>query len=47
VSLAGASGSQAVVAITAAPAVDTAPFVTLVATRVIQAAGGQVRVLGA
>lgn len=47
VSLAGASGSQAVVAITAAPAVDTAPFVSLVATRVIQAANGQVRVLGA
>lgn len=47
VSLAGASGSQAVVAITAAPAVDTAPFVSLVATRVIQASNGQVRVLGA
>lgn len=47
VSLAGASGSQCVVAITAAPAVDTAPFVSLVATRVIQAANGQVRVLGA
>jgi len=47
VSLAGASGSQAVVAITAAPAVDTAPFVSLVALRVIQAANGQVRVLGA
>lgn len=47
VSLAGASGSQAVVAITAAPAVDTAPFVTLVATRVIQAQNGSVRVLGA
>lgn len=47
VSLAGASGSQAVVAVTAAPAVDTAPFVSLVALRVIQAANGQVRVLGA
>lgn len=47
VSLAGASGSQCVVAITAAPAVDTAPFVTLVATRVIQAANGAVRILGA
>ena len=47
VSLAGASGSQAVLAITAAPAVDTAPFVTLVATRVISASNGQVRVLGA
>lgn len=47
VSLAGASGSQAVLAITAAPAVETAPFVSLVALRVIQAAGGQVRVLGA
>lgn len=47
VSLAGASGSQAVVAITAAPAVDTAPFVSLVALRVIQATNGQVRVLGA
>ena len=47
VSLSGASGSQATVAITAAPAVDTAPFVTLVALRVIQAANGQVRVLGA
>jgi hypothetical protein len=47
VSLAGASGSQAVVAVTAAPAVDTAPFVSLVAIRVIQAANGQVRVLGA
>lgn len=47
ISLAGASGSQAVVAVTAAPAVDTAPFVSLVATRVIQAANGQVRVLGA
>jgi hypothetical protein len=47
VSLAGASGSQAVVAITAAPAADTAPFVSLVALRVIQAANGQVRVLGA
>lgn len=47
VSLAGASGSQAVVAITAAPAVDTAPFVSLVATRVIQANNGQVRVIGA
>lgn len=47
VSLAGASGSQAVVAVTAAPVVDTAPFVSLVATRVIQAANGQVRVLGA
>lgn len=47
VSLAGASGSQAVLAITAAPAVDTAPFVSLVALRVIQASNGQVRVLGA
>ena len=47
VSLAGASGSQMVVAITAAPAVDTAPFVSMVATRVIQAANGQVRILGA
>lgn len=47
VSLAGASGSQAVVAVTAAPAVDTAPFVSLVATRVIQASNGQVRVIGA
>lgn len=47
VSLAGASGSQMVVAITSAPAVDTAPFVSMVATRVIQAANGQVRVLGA
>lgn len=47
ISLAGSSGSQAVLAITAAPAVDTAPFVSLVALRVIQAAGGQVRVLGA
>jgi hypothetical protein len=47
ISLAGASGSQAVVAITAAPAVDTAPFVSLVALRVIQAQNGQVRVLGA
>jgi hypothetical protein len=47
VSLAGASGSQCVVAITAAPAVDTAPFVSLVATRVIQASNGQIRVLGA
>jgi hypothetical protein len=47
VSLAGASGSQAVVAVTAAPAVDTAPFISLVAIRVIQAANGQVRVLGA
>ena len=47
ISLAGASGSQAVVAITAAPAVDTAPFVSLVALRVIQASNGQVRVLGA
>jgi hypothetical protein len=47
ISLAGASGAQAVVAVTAAPAVDTAPFVSLVATRVISAANGQVRVLGA
>jgi hypothetical protein len=47
VSLAGASGSQAVVAVTAAPAVDTAPFVSLVALRVIQANNGQVRILGA
>lgn len=47
ISLAGSSGSQAVLAITAAPAVDTAPFVSLVALRVIQASNGQVRVLGA
>jgi hypothetical protein len=47
VSLAGASGSQAVISITAAPAVDTAPFVSLVALRVIQASNGQVKVLGA
>lgn len=47
ISLAGASGSQCVVAITAAPAADTAPFVSLVALRVIQAQNGQVRVLGA
>ena len=47
VSLAGASGSQAVLAVTAAPTVDTSPFVSLVALRVIQAANGQVRVLGA
>ena len=47
VSLAGASGSQLVLAVTAAPIVDTAPFVSLVALRVIQAANGQVRVLGA
>ena len=47
VSLAGASGSQAVLAVTAAPAVDTAPFVSLVAIRVIQASNGQVRVIGA
>jgi hypothetical protein len=47
ISLAGASGSQAVVVVTAAPAVDTAPFVSLVALRVIQASNGQVRVLGA
>jgi len=47
ISLAGASGSQLVVAVTAAPGEAMAPFVTLVATRVIQAANGQVRVLGA
>lgn len=47
VSLAGASGSQAVLAVTAAPAVDTAPFVSLVALRVIQASNGAVKVLGA
>lgn len=47
VSLSGASGSQAVLAITAAPPFEVAPFVSLVATRVIQAANGQVRVLGA
>lgn len=47
VSLAGASGSQAVVAITAAPPFDLAPFVSLVATRVITAQNGQVRVQGA
>jgi hypothetical protein len=47
ISLAGASGSQAVVAVTAAPRETMAPFVSLVATRVIQAANGQVRVLGA
>ena len=47
VSLAGASGSQAILAVSAAPYVDVAPFVSLVALRVIQAANGQVRVLGA
>lgn len=47
VSLSGASGSQMVVAITAAPAADTAPFVSLVALRIIQASNGQVKVLGA
>lgn len=47
ISLAGSSGSQAVVAVTAAPKEAMAPFVSLVATRVIQAANGQVRVLGA
>lgn len=47
ISLSGASGSQMVVAITAAPYADTAPFVSLVALRVIQANNGQVRVLGA
>ena len=47
VSLAGASGSQAVVAITTVNPVAMAPFVSLVALRVIQATNGQVRVLGA
>lgn len=47
VNLSGSSGSQAVLAITAAPAVDTAPFVSLVALRVIQASNGQVKVIGA
>lgn len=47
VSLSGASGAQAIVAITAAPLVNTSPFVSLVAIRVIQAQNGQVRVLGA
>ena len=47
ISLSGASGSQMVVSITAAPYADTAPFVSLVALRVIQASNGQVRVLGA
>jgi hypothetical protein len=47
ISLSGSSGSQLICAITAAPAVDTAPFVSLVALRVIQANNGQVRVLGA
>jgi hypothetical protein len=47
ISLSGSSGSQAVVAVTAAPKEAMAPFVSLVATRVIQAANGQVRILGA
>ena len=47
INLSGGSGSQCTVAITAAPAVITAPFVSLVALRVIQASNGQVRIVGA
>ena len=47
VSLAGASGSQLVCSIISAPSVAYTPFVSLVALRFIQAAGGAVSVRGA
>lgn len=47
VNLSGGSGSQVTVAVTSAPAYAVAPFVSLVALRVIQASNGQVRILGA
>ena len=47
VNLAGASGSQLVCTIRSAPAVAMTPVLALVAQRILQAAGGAVRVLGA
>ena len=47
VSLSGASGSQLVWVVTSAPYLQMTPLVGLVATRVIHAHGGQVRVQGA
>ena len=47
VSLSGASGSQLVWVVTSAPFLQMTPLVGLVATRVIHAHGGQVRVQGA
>ena len=47
ISLSGASGSQAVIILTSAPAVTVAPYVALVALRFISAHGGAVRILGA
>ena len=47
VSLSGASGSQAVIIVTSAPYSQVTPLVALIATRVIHAHGGQVRVQGA
>ena len=47
VSLSGASGSQAVLILQAAPAANMSPYVALVALRFISAHGGGVRVLGA
>jgi hypothetical protein len=47
VNLAGSSGSQLVCTIRSAPAVAMTPVLALVAQRILQAAGGAVRVLGA
>jgi hypothetical protein len=47
VNLAGASGSQLVCTIRSAPAVAMTPVLALIAQRILQAAGGAVRVLGA
>jgi hypothetical protein len=47
VNLAGASGSQLVCTIRSAPAVAMTPVLALVAQRILQAANGAVRVLGA
>jgi hypothetical protein len=47
INLAGASGAQLSLAIRSAPAVAMTPVLAIIAQRILQAAGGAVRVLGA